>query len=102
MRIKRVIRESDTFARIGGDEFSLIISLNESDGGYTNVAQNIIDTISASFLIVDESCQISVSIGIALFPYDGETADALLNEAEKAMNTAKFNVKNKWYKAAPS
>lgn len=98
-RIKSNIRESDTFARLGGDEFTIIMSLQDDINAYAKVAQNIIDAFNPAFLHVDTSCRVSVSIGVAIFPFNGDTANMLLSEADKAMYEAKSNGKNVWYQA---
>jgi diguanylate cyclase (GGDEF)-like protein/PAS domain S-box-containing protein len=96
-RIRSNIRESDTFARLGGDEFTIIMNLQDDIHAYEKVAENIIDAFNPAFLKVDTSCRVSVSIGIAIFPINGDTANMLLSEADKAMYKAKSLGKNGWY-----
>ena len=98
-RIKSKIREYDTFARLGGDEFTIIMGLKDDINAYENVAQNVINAFNLPFLEVDISCKVSVSIGVAIFPYNGDTANMLLSNADKAMYKAKSNGKNGWYQS---
>lgn len=98
-RIKSKIREYDTFARLGGDEFTIIMGLKDDINAYENVAQNVINAFNLPFLEIDISCKVSVSIGVAIFPYNGDTANMLLSNADKAMCKAKSNGKNGWYQS---
>ena len=96
-RIKSVIRESDNFARLGGDEFTIIMSLKDDPESFKRLAQNIIDTFRLPFLQVGTTCRVSVSIGVALFPLNGNEADLLISKADKAMYAAKANGKSNWF-----
>ncbi len=88
-RIQMCIRESDTLARPGGDEFTLIMADIHDPNGVDRVAQSILEVMAKPFLLKNESCYISVSIGIAMYPDDSENADELLNKADQAMYAAK-------------
>lgn len=96
-RIKSVIRKSDTFARLGGDEFTIIMSLKDDLESFKTVAQNIINTFRLPFLQVATTCQLSVSIGIAVFPLHGNESDLLIRRADKAMYEAKSKGKSTWF-----
>ena len=95
-RIKAAIRESDTFARLAGDEFTIIMNLKDDLESFKKVAQNIINTFRLPFLQVNTTCRVSVSIGIAIFPTHGNEADLLMSSADKAMYAAKAKGKNTW------
>lgn len=88
-RIQMCIRESDTLARPGGDEFTLIMGDLHDPNGIDRVAQSILEVMSQPFMLKNESCYISISIGIAMYPDDAENADDLLNKADQAMYAAK-------------
>ncbi|MEO5333338.1 MAG: EAL domain-containing protein [Magnetococcus sp. YQC-5] len=88
-RMKGVVRKSDTVARLGGDEFTVILSdvLHESMAEL--VARKILEELSATFTLKGQEIVISGSIGIALFPEDGTTAQELTKSADNAMYQAK-------------
>ncbi len=88
-RLTNCVREEDTVARLGGDEFTVILTgvKQRKDAGH--VAKTIIDTLVAPFRIEQKSVQISVSIGIALYPHDASSSVALLKAADRAMYKAK-------------
>ena len=88
-RIQMCIRESDTLARPGGDEFTLIMADLHDSNGVDRVAQSILEVMSQPFILKNESCYISISIGIAIYPDDADNADDLLNKADQAMYAAK-------------
>ena len=88
-RIKASVRESDTVARMGGDEFTVILpEIGELDS-VERVAQGIVHALSQPFQIGTEVAHVSGSLGIALYPHDGSEADALLQAADQAMYAAK-------------
>ena len=88
-RFKHCVRESDSLARIGGDEFVLMLPDVESPEDAAVVALKCIGALAAPFRIDDHELQVTPSIGIALCPQDGESLDALIKAAETAMYAAK-------------
>ncbi|MBF0194257.1 MAG: diguanylate cyclase [Magnetococcales bacterium] len=88
-RIKKCLREVDTVARIGGDEFTTILHSisNNEDAGI--VADKIINSISKPFHIDKHICNLGVSIGISIFPEHGNDLDTLLKKADMAMYEVK-------------
>jgi diguanylate cyclase (GGDEF)-like protein len=88
-RIQHCLREVDTAARIGGDEFTVILHgvSNQQDAGL--VAEKIIHCISDPFQVLGSHCQIGVSIGIALYPDHGKDPESLIQKSDLAMYAAK-------------
>jgi len=93
-RMMSCIRDTDTVARMGGDEFTVILCNVHSLEGTERVAKKIIDAIATPFLINGKYCSISVSIGISTYPSNGYTPDQLVKIADAAMYLAKKNGKN--------
>jgi len=90
-RIRHQVRESDTVARVGGDEFAVILRDFARREDVETVARKIIAAIAAPFQPAGQgqSIEIGISIGIALYPGDARDADALVKAADAAMYTAK-------------
>ena len=88
-RMSDCIRPEDTLARLGGDEFSLILSEIKRPMSAAVVAQKILSELSRPFRLNEREISISGSIGIAIFPTDAATAEALLSYADSAMYLAK-------------
>jgi diguanylate cyclase (GGDEF)-like protein/PAS domain S-box-containing protein len=90
-RIRREVRESDTVARVGGDEFTVILSDVVKPEETEIVAKKIIAAIAVPFQIASQkqSVEIGTSIGIAIYPTDGAEEDALVKAADAAMYRAK-------------
>lgn len=87
-RLQTVTRGSDTVARIGGDEFVILLPDQDAEGA-TSVAKNILDVIRKPFNIKGQALKIGTSIGIALYPRHGEDEHHLMRNADKAMYKAK-------------
>jgi diguanylate cyclase (GGDEF)-like protein/PAS domain S-box-containing protein len=89
IRLQACLRETDVISRLGGDEF--IIGIGEitdlRDIGI--VAQKVLDTLDEPFQIEEHSLKISASVGVSVYPQDGENAEALLQFADAAMYEAK-------------
>jgi diguanylate cyclase (GGDEF)-like protein/PAS domain S-box-containing protein len=88
-RLKSCMRESDTIARLGGDEFTIILEGISSVWDCKRVAQKILDALSSPFSIGKYEFPIKASIGISLYPHDGEDDQILLKCADVAMYAAK-------------
>ncbi|MGS2718627.1 putative bifunctional diguanylate cyclase/phosphodiesterase [Eionea flava] len=88
-RLKSVVRRSDTVARIGGDEFTVILNNVGSTPEIIYLAQKIIDSIQQPFFIADHELNIGCSIGIAVFPDAGSNVELLQRNADLAMYEAK-------------
>lgn len=90
----QAIKEESELARLGGDEFTVLLS-NCSDSHETmQVAQRIITEISAPIVIEQYNIVVTASIGISLYPQDGDNPEDLLKFADIAMNKAKENGKS--------
>lgn len=90
LRMLEGLRMSDTVARIGGDEFSFIL-IGVGQILAEKMAHKIIDLIEPVFEVESHSLKISASIGIAVYPDDGSSADLMMRRADVAMYNAKHN-----------
>jgi len=88
-RLNDCVREVDTVARMGGDEFTVILAGVKQRKDVELVAQTIIDALAMPFPSAQQTVQISVSIGISFYPQDASSPAALLEAADKAMYKAK-------------
>lgn len=88
-RIQNVIRETDFCARMGGDEFAIILTEISSERACAVVSQKIITALSQTFKIQSNEILVSSSIGISMFPEDGHDVNTLLQYADMAMYQAK-------------
>jgi len=93
-RIRTKIRETDTVARIGGDEFVVILSSLPEIEIARRIAASLIDVIAQTISVEDIDVGISASIGISLYPDNGVTAEELIRAADKAMYRVKRAGKN--------
>jgi diguanylate cyclase (GGDEF)-like protein len=87
-RLMKVAREGDTVARIGGDEFLLLLENVKDQADCAEVANHILKTLSEPFDVLGKQVQIACSIGIVIHPLEGE-ADKLIANADAAMYAAK-------------
>jgi len=94
MRLTKTLREVDTIARMGGDEFTLIFTGVESIHDMAVISRRILDELTKPFELSSHEVQISASIGCALYPMDGTDADSLLKFADTAMYRAKEKGRN--------
>lgn len=83
------LRESDTVARMGGDEFTILLATVSGAEGAVAVANKILKAIGEPFMIAGRNLEIGASIGVVMFPQHGDDPDALLRQADAAMYTAK-------------
>ncbi|EWG99223.1 putative bifunctional diguanylate cyclase/phosphodiesterase [Halomonas sp. BC04] len=94
LRLNGSVRESDIVARLGGDEFVILLPEITDPSQVTVVADKILDAVSLPFTLVGQEFRVTVSIGIALFPQDGEDEQTLMKHADVAMYHAKAQGKN--------
>ena len=88
-RLRSCIRESDTLARPGGDEFVILLAGTVNEDGISAAAGKILAIISEPFTLENREFYLTASIGIALYPIDGEDPHTLLKNADLAMYRAK-------------
>ncbi len=93
-RIQACLRESDTLARIGGDEFALLLEAIDGADAALAVAEKIRVALGKPFLIDGHALHISVSIGIAMFPEHGDDQISLSKHADAALYAAKNSGRN--------
>ena len=93
-RINSAIRDEDTLARLGGDEFTVIIKNLKEVQNASFSAQKIIESLSEPIEIDGHTLYISCSIGISLYPNDGNSSQNLLKYADAAMYKAKDEGRN--------
>lgn len=86
-RLIQLIRHSDTFARIGGDEFVFLLENTSRKSDAAAMAEMILKELDRVFVINDE--EVKVNCSLAIYPEDGSTMDALLTAADVAMYKAK-------------
>jgi diguanylate cyclase (GGDEF)-like protein len=100
-RLVASVRESDSVARLGGDEFTVVLegSHRVEDAGH--VATKILESLRRPFTVGNHELRVTTSIGIALFPMDGESAQELLRDADIAMYSAKAAGKNTYQYFTP-
>lgn len=93
-RLRRTVRESDTVSRQGGDEFVLLLPLVARAEDAYELAEKLINTLAAPYRIGGHELHVTASIGISLFPEDGDSPDTLIKHADMAMYHAKQRGRN--------
>ncbi len=101
-RLGSIIRAEDTIARMGGDEFTVVASNLNSIDDASLVAQKLLDTIAQPIQVEGNELFVTSSIGIAIYPEDGETVEALLKNADNAMYRAKETGRNSYKLCTPA
>lgn len=94
LRLKGLIKNKDMIARLGGDEFVIVLSNIKHPKEAVRTAEEIIHALNTSFILHHHEVYVSTSIGISLFPHDGNSIETLLRNADKAMYKAKTSGKN--------
>ena len=95
-RLKTTVRDSDVVARLGGDEFVVLLPALETTPGAVEVARKLVAILSDPYRVptVDHPLHLSASIGISLYPQDGNDVETLLKNADIAMYQAKVQGRN--------
>jgi len=95
-RMNKKVRKSDTLARLGGDEFCVILNNISNIEDISNFIHKCMKSIKKPFLIGNSTFYIGMSVGIALYPNDGENAKLLLQNSDAAMYKAKENAQSSY------
>jgi diguanylate cyclase (GGDEF)-like protein/PAS domain S-box-containing protein len=93
-RLAACVRDGDTVARPGGDEFVLLVAERSNEGGAYRVVQRVMAALAPPFQIDHREFNVTCSVGIASFPRDGQDAETLLRNADTAMYRAKESGRN--------
>lgn len=94
-RLQTCVRDTDTVARMGGDEFTIILAELEDLNSIERISQEILRQAAEPFDLGGELAYVSVSIGITIYPTDAHSPDALLKNADQAMYLAKKSGRNR-------
>jgi diguanylate cyclase (GGDEF)-like protein/PAS domain S-box-containing protein len=95
-QFRRCLRDTDSIARVGGDEFIVLVESYVDPRHLGEIAERLLIEAAKPFDIHDQECQLSASIGIATYPMDGANAQSLLKNADIAMYRAKTTGKNNY------
>jgi len=96
LRLNNCTRESDTIARLGGDEFTILLQGLKRPEDVPMVTEKILNHLAQPFTIDSQNFFMTSSIGVSIFPFDGEDAETLLKKADFAMYRAKSDGKNNY------
>ncbi len=88
-RLRDMLREVDTIARLGGDEFIIVTDCDITPEAASIVALRIVDALAAPFVLAGKTVHTGTSVGVAMYPADGEDSATLLRHADTAMYAAK-------------
>jgi diguanylate cyclase (GGDEF)-like protein/PAS domain S-box-containing protein len=95
-RLEQCVRDCDTVARLGGDEFVIILRRLFYPRDAIKIAERILNSFSTPFLLRDEACSLTTSVGIAVCSHSATTAETLIKHADAAMYQAKEAGKNRY------
>jgi diguanylate cyclase (GGDEF)-like protein/PAS domain S-box-containing protein len=95
-RMKATLRDGDTLARIGGDEFAAVLVDLSNVGECEPVLRRLLQVAAEKILVGDKLIQVSASIGVTVYPLDGSDPDLLMRHADQAMYQAKQSGKNRF------
>jgi diguanylate cyclase (GGDEF)-like protein len=93
-RLKKWAREQDTVARVGGDEFLIVLTAVKEAADAAVAAERLMNTMNAAYVVQGHSLGISCSIGISVFPEHGADGETLIKNADAAMYCAKESGRN--------
>jgi diguanylate cyclase (GGDEF)-like protein len=101
-RLKAGLRQTDTLARVGSDEFTILLPELASPVDATRVAEKLLGVVSSPVILGGRELSVTASIGIALYPSDGKDAESLLQNADIAMYRAKDVGRNQYELSSPT
>lgn len=101
-RLKELLRSGDTVARVGGDEFLLLLSEIGDIEDANTIAQKILEAFRKPFILDDHEIMLTTSIGVAIFPDDSDNADSLVKHADVAMYRAKDKGRDNFQRYTPA
>ncbi|TAN69079.1 MAG: bacteriohemerythrin [Methylobacter sp.] len=96
-RFKSVVRSNDTVARVGGDEFVIVLGDMKWQDDCRVMLDRLLEAVSQPVHIGDELAYVTTSIGVAFFPHDGNDSESLLKIADQAMYSAKGSGKSRYH-----
>jgi diguanylate cyclase (GGDEF)-like protein len=88
-----MLRASDTVARVGGDEFVAVLTTVKDGSDIALAAKKILEECGRPLVIEGDRCRVGFSMGIALFPDDGDSIELIVNAADAAMYRVKHGSK---------
>jgi diguanylate cyclase (GGDEF)-like protein len=101
-RLRSELREGDSLARVGGDEFVVIVENYDDTAALSACAQRLVEQLSAPYLGGNKDCHVTASIGVSTFPADGSDSQSLLKAADVAMYRAKEIGRNNYQYYLPT
>jgi diguanylate cyclase (GGDEF)-like protein/PAS domain S-box-containing protein len=100
-RLRECVRESDLLARLGGDEFVVVLTGDDAINASAHVAEKILGSLARSFRIEGNTLHTTPSIGISLYPHDGDSIESLMKNSDTAMYHVKSMGRNNFQFFSP-
>lgn len=100
-RLNQIVRKSDMVCRFGGDEFIVMLPLMEDEDQIRTAAEKLMDIFREPVSLRNQEFTVTASCGVAVYPYDGETAEKLIKNADLAMYESKNAGKNRYTLCTP-
>jgi diguanylate cyclase (GGDEF)-like protein len=97
LRLREVLRESDTVARFGGDEFVILEPVVDGPSDSADLARKLHNSLQEPVVVDGVGHNVHASIGIALYPEDASTIEAMMEAADQALYRAKREGRNRWF-----
>ncbi len=97
-----LVRDGDTVARVGGDEFIVLLTSFEERDDVTAIAERVLETIRRPRTVIDQELRVTTSLGVAVYPDDGRDVETLLRNADTAMYRAKQSGRDNYQAYTPA